>query len=161
MIFIAVPENSVVAISMEKSSTQLPISISFTSAVSDGKTIYIFGGHTPGEILTSIYIFDTGSGSIAKADVELPVPIKSHTSIWTGDEAFVIGGIGYDGEPLPHIVRFKPPDEIEFLNNSLPYGMKGGSLIWDGTYIYHFGNCVGTGKCGFHFHFFGDDPGNA
>ncbi len=133
---------------METSSTQLPLTLSYTSAVSDGNLIYLFGGHTPGEILTTIFIFDPETGSVTNANVELPMPIKVHTSIWTVDEAYIFGGIGYDGEPLPHVVRFKPPGEIEFLNNSLPYGVKGGSLVWDGKYIYHFGNCVGTGKCG-------------
>ncbi|MCK5562343.1 MAG: hypothetical protein KAJ51_17215 [Thermoplasmata archaeon] len=145
---ISITPGNVTGYNLEKSSNSLPVPLSSSSAVWDGAKFYLFGGRTPGEILTTIRSFDPESGVITDLDVELPTPIHSHSAIWVGDEAYIFGGVSYSGEPVAEIVRFRPPDTIELINDSLEYGLKGGSTVWSGKYIYHFGNCIGTAKCG-------------
>ncbi len=145
---ISTTSGNVSGFTLEKNPTELPLPLRYSSSVWDGTKFYIFGGQTPGEILTTIWSFDPGSGVITELAVKLPTPIHSHTAIWTGDEAWIFGGISYSGEPVAEIVRFRPPATIELINDSLAYGLKGGSTVWAGKYIYHFGNCVGTAKCG-------------
>ena len=123
---------------------RLPAPVAMTCAVSTGMVMYVFGGATKGALLDTIWAVNPESGWTSVQPFTLPSPRKLASAVWTGDAAYIIGGIGYDGEPIPEIVKFVPGVGVRVIEGAMPYGTKGIPSVWSGEAIYILGNCLSS-----------------
>jgi hypothetical protein len=114
------------------------------SVVYTGEVVYLFGGFTPGSLLDTIIEVDPVTGASTVTEWRLPVEVKLTSAVWAGDAAYIIGGVSYDGDPLPDIVRFVPGEGVEVLEDALPWGVRGVGAVWTGSEVLVFGNCLTT-----------------
>jgi hypothetical protein len=81
------------------------------SAVWDSRTrsAYFFGGRngSSSNFFNDILKFDSDSGTLTKLNITLPYPDVYTCAVWTGNEAYIIGGRGFLAE-IPSIIRFNP-----------------------------------------------------
>ena len=135
------------------SSSKLPFALTDATAVSAGDTAYIFGGsQTTSEgatvLSSAILSFDRTSSNVSQLSAGLPLAVKAARSFWDGQSAWIFSGVNKTATPLDYLVKFTPPDKVEYWEHFFPYGLKGCSVAWTGRYAYLFGNCVCTSSPG-------------
>lgn len=118
--------------SIQTMSATLPRPRYITSAVYDGKDIYVVAGYPwTGQIVR----YDPQADTVSVARSSLRTQKDGTGSIWDGQYIYILGG-DYGGD---EIYRFDSKgDTIELLPNRLP-GIRRGGAVWDGRYAYILG----------------------
>lgn len=136
--------------------TSLPTTRGGMAAASVGSMTYLFGGNHGGQMpgwenYDEILRFDSDNGALAVMGAKLPTRLHGASAVWTGEHAYVFGGIemtGVNGETtryLDSVVRYDPAtDSIATMTAKLPSGRYLTSAVWDGAYAYVFGGARKT-----------------
>jgi len=148
ILILTITSINVLSIDSKAESVQLPYPLYDAAAVRAGGDVYILGGFTPGEILDTIMCYNITNSKLITLPVRLPAPVRTAMSVWDGTSVYMFGGIDYYETPLKRLVIFTPPDKIRQYDDFFTYGLKGISPVWTGKFVYIFGNCVATAKCG-------------
>jgi len=131
------------------SPVKLPYALNDATSDYTGEKAYIFGGATvssegAGQILDKILCYDPADSSLSELPTRLPLQVKAARSFWDGRSAYIFSGVNRSGVPLDYLVRFTPPEKVEYWEHFFPYGLKGCSVAWTDQFAYIFGNCVCT-----------------
>lgn len=99
------------------------------SAIWDGDNAFIFAGDFLGPI-SKIYKYDPIANELTAMATQLPSPRKATASVWTGEEALIIGG--YDGDDqMNAVIQYDltpaPPEDLV----ARPSGIEGVRLDWN------------------------------
>ncbi len=122
----------------------LPTGRQRTSAVWDGRYVYIFGGHDGSSFLDDIVRFDPINCTVTTLSSSLPSGRVSTSAVWDGQFAYIFGGYPGGTRWLDEIIRFDPATGVVTnLPSKLPTGRGSTSAIWDGRYAYIFGGRSG------------------
>lgn len=142
MLVLSSVPGTVAARAVEVLDEELPFPISMATAVDAGTIGFVFGGFTPGSLLDTIVEVESPEGRCVVTEWKLPSERKLSAAVQAEDAIYVLGGVGYDGDPLDDVIRFVPGEGVEVREHALPYGIRGGPAVWSGTHILVFGNCL-------------------
>ena len=92
--------------------------------------------------------YNITTSQLTTLTVKMPASVRTAMAVWNGQSVYLFGGVDYNETPLKRLVVFTPPDKIRQYDDFFPYGLKGISPVWTGKFVYIFGNCVATAKCG-------------
>jgi hypothetical protein len=107
--------------------------------------LWLAGGETSGDDLTSVKSFDPLSGRWTDRP-ELPEPITHAALVSDGEWLYLIGGIikGSDNRVLDTVYRLDDPARAWTLDGSLPEPRMSGAAAWDGERIVFAGGVAST-----------------
>lgn len=112
---------------------------SHTSAVLQGKFVYIFGGRTASGLSDAIHRFDTTNSQLTVLPARLPTPRAETSAVSDGTNAYVFGGLTPAG-PTAEVLRFDPvTEQLTNLGPVLPTPRAGTSAAIANGLVYVFG----------------------
>jgi hypothetical protein len=118
----------------------LPSVVRGPAVFSDGQSVYIAGGLDDGNtVLSEVVRFSPALGTVTVMPEFLPFPIFAAGVAWTGDSAYLFGGLG-DSEVSRRIIRYQPSTgAMSVLSAQLPIAAYNTAAVWTGSAIYVLG----------------------
>jgi N-acetylneuraminic acid mutarotase len=113
--------------------------LSDSAAVTDGRYVYLFGGHTPAGYQRQVLKYDTVTDLLTTMASEAPI-FWGASAVWDGTYAHIFGGAMEHPNGTP-LFRYDPMrDRFSRMNALFPSESAfGSSAAWDGHYAYIFG----------------------
>lgn len=125
---------------------RLPVGRGDASAVWTGQHAFVFGGHeiAGGEAGTTsdqILRYDPGTDTLEIMGAKLPAGRRSMAAVWTGQHAFLFGGVKDETTAnIDQVLRYDPAaDRLEVMQARLPSGRSDVGAVWTGEHVFLFG----------------------
>ena len=111
--------------------------------IGSGLNLYLIGGETPEEGVTSDVAILNTSTLVWQAGSAKPTAVSDITGAELFGEIYIPGGKLADGQPTDVVEVYSPANDSWRLATPLPTAVSGGLVLSDGSFIYLFGGWDG------------------